>query len=227
MDRELGSAQVLKKHIHSICQMKLLGLYQSSAKAMIALRRESIDLIFLDVGLPDQKLMVYLNELVNPPKVIFTSSNKNRSIEAFSFNALDYLSKPILYDRFLESLTRYFNHYYFKSHELNGLNKEYLYFKADRKMIKVFIENINYIECFKDYIVIHSVDQKQIRVKQTLCSTEALLPKHLFVRVHRSFIVAVNRISAFSSKEIEIGDVSIPIGRNYGHISEQLLQGEI
>lgn len=225
VDDESPSIKILKDHIKSIHQMEVVGVYSCAQQSIATLEGYQIDLLFLDVGCLGLSVKEFMKIHKNAPKVIYMSSQKNKAIEAFELEALDYLSKPISYGRFLQAVKKYTNAYYFDLSVKGTLNKEFLYFRAQRKMIKVFLKSIIYIESFKDYIIIHREGYPELKVKQSISVTEAILPNHLFMRTHRSYILAIKKITAFTNYDIEIGTVSFPVGRNYSHVISLLYDG--
>ncbi|WP_082332025.1 LytR/AlgR family response regulator transcription factor [Mangrovimonas xylaniphaga] len=227
IDDEPPSIKILKDHIASIEQMEVVGVFSCAQHSFDTLEGEQVDLLFLDVGCLGLPVMEFMKIHKNTPKVIYMSSHKNKPIEAFQLEALDYLSKPISYDRFLQAVKKYTNGYYFDLSAEGALNKEFLYFRAQRKTVKVILKSILYIESFKDYIIIHREDHPELKVKQSISVTEAILPKHLFIRTHRSYILAIKKITAFTNYDIEIGKVSIPVGSSYAHVIDQLYEGRL
>jgi DNA-binding LytR/AlgR family response regulator len=153
----------------------------------------------------------------SPPKVIFTTAFKEYAADAFELNAIDYLLKPISLERFLRAINKLPNISLGDSNDKQDLpdNSGFTYFRSDRKMIKLFYDEILYIESVKDYIKIFRDGNNPILVKQTISATEDMLPKNLFLRIHRSFIVSIKKISAYTYYDVEIGKIEIPIGRLY------------
>jgi DNA-binding LytR/AlgR family response regulator len=159
-----------------------------------------------------------MRTLQKPPKVIFTTAYKEYAIDAFELEAVDYLLKPISLERFLRAVnkltqTTLKNTEDPTAHE--DIQEGFVYFRADRKMVKLFYHEILYIESVKDYIKIVREGNPPLLVKQSISSTEEMLPSNLFVRIHRSFIVSTKRITAFTNNDVEIDRIEIPIGRLY------------
>ena len=170
----------------------------------------------------------FLKTVPHPPRVIFTTAYKEFASEAFDLDAVDYLVKPFSVERFLKAIN--------KVTQLNGATPPaegkpaapdagFLYFRSERKMIKVRLDEILYIESIKDYIQIHRVGDKPLLVKQSISAVETMLPDHLFLRVHRSFIVSVSKITAYTNQDIEIGNIEIPIGRLYNTVLKGIVPG--
>jgi DNA-binding LytR/AlgR family response regulator len=159
----------------------------------------------------------FVKTMQSPPKVIFTTAFKEYAADAFELNAVDYLLKPISLERFLRAVNKLPNISLGEAQNKQELsdNSGFTYFRADRKMIKLFYDEILYIESIKDYIKIFRDGNNPILVKQTISATEDMLPKHLFLRIHRSYIVSIKKISAYTYYDVEIGKTEIPIGRLY------------
>jgi len=183
-------------------------------------------LIFLDIQMPKLMGHDFFRSLRNPPKVIFTTAYKEYAVEAFELEATDYLLKPITMARLMKAINK-----------LEGIsvpdvktekiidNESFVYLRAERKMIKVGYGDIIYIESMKDYVKVVRESDKPIFVKQSISSLEELLPSHLFLRVHRSYIVSLNKITAVTNHDIEIGNTEIPIGRLYAQQLNKSMQG--
>ena len=221
VDDEPPAIKVLQKYIESCPQLEIVGSCTNAFEALTFLNSDKIDLMFLDINMPKLMGTDLLKTLHYPPKVIFTTAHKDYAIEAFELDAIDYLLKPISFERFLKAVNRFCQ----LNSPLTDSSTDdlgFLYFRADRKMIKVWIDDILYIESFKDYIVIHRSDSPDLKVKQTISSVERLLPSNLFVRIHRSYIVAINKITAYTKNDVEIGRVELPFGSNYSETVSRL-----
>ncbi len=221
VDDEPPAIRVLENYIHSVPQLKIVKTCNNALDAINVLNTEQIDLMFLDIHMPKLLGTEMIKSLHSPPKVIFTTAHKDFAIEAFELDAIDYLLKPISLERFVKAVNKFCH---INSHEtvVEDLNQGFVYFRADRKMLKVFVDDIRYIESLKDYIVIHRDTDDDIKIKMPLGHVETMLPNHLFMRVHRSFIIAINKITAFTKSDIEVGKTEIPIGRSYTSIMEKL-----
>lgn len=197
-------------------QLELVSVCKSAFQAMEIMKTERIDLLFLDIQMPDLSGTSFLRTLQHPPKVIFMTAYKEFAAEAFDLNAVDYLLKPMSSERFFKAVNKVIESG-MPHREGRGVDSERkcLYLKANRKTVKIFLDEIIYIESAKDYIKIYRQPGAPLMVKHSLTALATSLPNNLFVRVHRSFIVSVNRITAFTNYDIEIGTVEIPIGRQY------------
>lgn len=217
VDDEPLAIEVLQSHIESVEQLEVVGTCNSAIKAMEFLKENKVDLIFLDIHMPKLTGTDFVKTMQTPPKIIFTTAFKEYAADAFELNAVDYLLKPISLERFLRAVNKLPNIDVSdpqKKQEPDG-NSGFTYFRSDRKMIKLFYDEILYIESIKDYIKIFRDGNNPILVKQTISATEDMLPKNLFLRIHRSFIVSIKKITAYTYYDIEIGKTEIPIGRLY------------
>lgn len=216
VDDEPPALNILEKYISMVEQLEVVAKCSNAFEAMDILRNREIDLIFLDIQLPKLSGTSFLKTLTHPPKVIFTTAFKEYASEAFDLDAIDYLVKPVSLERFLRAINKITKA---KAPELANIalpaNNSFLYFKVERKMVKVLLDEIVYVESIRDYIKIMRVHDKPLLVKQSMATLEAMLPADLFMRVHRSFVVSINKITAFTSRDIELGEIEIPIGKLY------------
>lgn len=223
VDDEPHALEVLEKYVRSVELLQLEGRCTNAFMAMEFLQKRKVDLIFLDIHMPKLSGTSFIKTLQYPPKVIFTTAYKEYALDAFDVDAVDFLLKPISFERFLKAVNKV-NHSFQKDEESPVIQTSpaFLYFRADRKMIKIYLEEILYVESLKDYVRIHRADGKPLVVKQSISTLESMLPRNLFVRVHRSYIVSISRITAFTSHDVELGVVEIPIGRYYSSNIQKL-----
>jgi DNA-binding LytR/AlgR family response regulator len=221
VDDEPPAINVIKKYVDSVSQLELVGTCKDAFQTMELLSNQKVELMFLDINMPKLMGTEMLRTLQHPPKEIFTTAQKDFAIEAFELDAIDYLLKPISFERFLKAVNKFCN---LSNMETETLQQSpgFLYFRADRKMIKVFTEDIIYIESLKDYIVIHRQNNEDLKVKHTISAVENMLPANQFLRIHRSFIVALKKVTAFNNFDVEIGRKELPIGRSYPDIYKLL-----
>lgn len=220
VDDEPLAIKVLETHIGDIPSLSVAGSSSNAFAAMEFLKREVVDLMFLDIHMPKLMGHEFLRTLRNPPKVIFTTAHKEFALDAFELDAVDYLLKPITLERLLKSLNKINSFQKIEIKEEHGpLEKNgFIYLRADRKMIKVGYNEILYVESMKDYIKIFRENDKPLLVKQPISSLEEILPGNLFVRIHRSYIISVQKITAFTQREVEISGREIPVGRLYTNL---------
>ena len=220
VDDEPLAREIIVRYIQQVPSMEVVGECANALQAFSILQQNAPDLIFLDIRMPQLNGTDFLKALKNPPKVIFTTAFQEYALEGFELDAVDYLMKPIPFDRFLRAVHKAFPQGAVRQPDATGSvehekkSGSFVYFRADRKMVKVMLQDIEYIESMKDYVKIHT-HHGTIITKQSISSVEAMLPEQLFVRVHRSYIVALTHVRTFTSELIEIGKTEIPIGKLY------------
>ncbi len=227
VDDEPPALQVLEKYVAATVQLKLIGSCSNAFTAMEYLHQYSIDLLFLDIKMPQLSGLSFIRTLRNPPSVIFTTAFKEYAVDAFELNAVDYLLKPFSFERFLTAVNKvHLSPGPVEREETVAITTPpFLYFRADRQMVKVLLEEILYVESLKDYVKIHRLNSRPLLVKQLLSTLENMLPKSLFVRIHRSYIVSLLNISAFTSHEVSLGSLKLPVGRVYSQQFQQSMAG--
>jgi len=213
--------KVLKKYIEQVNALELVDICNSAVEAISLLQNHSIDLIFLDIQMPELLGTTFIRTLNKPPKVIFTTAFRKFAVEGFELNAVDYLLKPISFERFLTGVNKILQMNLQHSNEntneiIGGQASSFLYLRAERKMVKVLFDDILFIESLKDYLKIVT-HHKNIITRQAISSLEEMLPKDAFIRIHRSYIVAIKKIDAFYGDTIEISKNELPIGRLFKH----------
>jgi DNA-binding LytR/AlgR family response regulator len=223
IDDEPPARDILKNYIAGVELLQLAGECSNAVEALSFLQGNTVDLLFLDIKMPHILGTSFLRTLKNPPRVIFTTAYRKYAVEGFDLNAVDFLLKPVSFERFLQAVNKVMQLDIHISSNGNAQNEvlpdqshPFLYFRADRKMIKVFLEDILLIESLKDYIKVVTTN-KVIVSKQSISSLEEMLPKDGFIRVHRSYIIAINKIDSYNTDTIEIGKKEIPIGRLFRH----------
>ncbi|NEM99722.1 LytR/AlgR family response regulator transcription factor [Pontibacter burrus] len=226
VDDEPLALDVLETYIARLDNLELVCRCNNAVEAYNCLQNEQIDLMFLDIQMPKLTGIDFLKSLPNPPKVVFTTAYRDYAVEGYELNALDYLLKPISFDRFLKTvakLTPQENHLPAAAHTSEPDYKEaFIYLKADKKMVKVMLSDILYIESLKDYIRVKT-ETKEIISYQKISFLEEKLPSDKFLRIHRSFIIALDKVQAFSATAVDLGKTEIPIGRLYKNEVLQIL----
>jgi len=189
-------------------------------KAFDVLKKEKIDLIFLDIQMPKLNRIDFIKALSPAPKVIFTTAYREYAIESYELDVVDYLLKPIAFNRFLMAVNKAMCDGA-EEKEIKELptvltseDPPYIFLKADRKMVKIYLKDILYIESLKDYVRVKT-SSKEIISLQKISYLEQKLPEDCFIRIHRSFIVPIKKIEAFSNHTVEVEGKELPIGRNY------------
>jgi DNA-binding LytR/AlgR family response regulator len=213
VDDEPPALEILRTYISTLPGLEIVGECHHAIAAFEFLQNHEADIIFLDIKMPQLMGTDLLKAIPQPPKIIFTTAHRDYAIEGFELGAVDYLLKPYSLDRFLRAVHRVLDR---ESRRLKLLCQAMIGFvyRADRKMVKVIVAEILYIESMKDYIRIFLCNG-QVITKQTITAIEAMLPHEEFMRVHRSFIVAQKKISAYNQNSIFIGKVELPVGPLY------------
>ncbi|THU40785.1 response regulator transcription factor [Niastella caeni] len=216
------AVKVLADFISQVPFLQLQASFKDAILATDFLRHNTTDLIFLDIHLPKLKGMAFLKTLTNPPAVIITTAYHQYAVEGFDLNVTDYLLKPIEFERFLVAVNKVKPAEKEKqpSNE-NRDTKDFMFLTIQKKKVKVLFADIVYIESQREYIKIVTTKQEYIS-KISTHEMEELLPAHLFKRIHRSFIVAVNKIDSYTAEMVEVNGVSIPVGRGYKDILDSL-----
>jgi len=222
VDDEPPALDVLKSHISAIPSLELAGTCNNAVEALIMLQQQNIDLVFLDIQMPQLLGTDMLRTLKRPPKVIFTTAYRKFAIEGFELDAVDYLLKPISFERFLKAVNKVMETSLqtempaTKESPKSSINllDGYISLRADRKNLKIAIADILYIESLKDYIKVVTTS-RTIITKQPISSIEEMLPKEHFLRIHRSYIVALHKIETYTHELIGIGKQEFPISRMY------------
>ena len=230
VDDEPLALDVLETYIQRMPNLTLVARCNNAFEANDALKNNEIDLMFLDIQMPQLTGIEFLKTLSKPPMVIFTTAYPNYAIEGFELNALDYLLKPISMDRFMKAVNKateqYELHHREASPSPSGITvgvanpeaADYIFVKADKKLIRVNFSEILYIEGLKDYVIIRTETGRIISL-QTMKSLEDKLPMGQFVRIHRSYIVGMDKIHAIVGNMVEVSEKGmpkhLPIGKNY------------
>ncbi len=219
-DDEPLALDVLETYIEQMPELKLVARCSNALEAREALQKNEIDLMFLDIQMPQLTGIDFVKTLTRPPLVVFTTAYSNYAIESFELNVLDYLLKPISLDRFMKAVNKATEVLERQKMEESGIGDglDFFFVKADKKLVKVNFDDIIYIEGLKDYVIIRLVSSRVITL-QTMKSLEEKLPQGRFRRIHRSFIVAMDKVLAVEGSSIEVMEKDkpklLPIGKNY------------
>lgn len=223
VDDEPLALDVLETYIESMPDITLVKKCSNAMEANEALSTNDIDLMFLDIQMPQLTGIDFLKTLSKPPMVIFTTAFANYAIEGFELNAIDYLLKPISLDRFMKAVNKAKEHLELTRNDGGGEAAEeesdFIFVKADKKLIKLRYKDILYIEGLKDYVIIRRTDGSRIVTLQTMKSLEVKLPEQIFQRIHRSYIVQIDQIMALMGNMVEVIEKGtakhLPVGKNY------------
>ncbi|WP_127132422.1 LytR/AlgR family response regulator transcription factor [Pseudoflavitalea rhizosphaerae] len=221
------AAEVLKDYVQQVPFLQLRGICGDAIYALETLQKEPIDLIFLDIHLPKLKGLDFLKSLKHPPAVIITSAYQEYALQGYEHNVVDYLLKPIEFSRFLMAVNKLKAQQDVRQPAAENVismpARTYFFFNVSKKRVKVYLDEMLYIESLKEYIRI-TTKGKTILTKFQLGQIEELLARNNFLRVHRSFIVAKDKIDAFTATDVEVGGKLIPIGRSYKELVLRALE---
>ena len=220
VDDEPHAIEVIERYLQHFSDIELVTKCPDAIKAFQVLQQKSIDLVFLDIKMPGLNGTDLIKSLKSPPKVIFTTAYSEYAIDGFELNAIDYLLKPIPFDRFLKSMDKVLAHFgnnkqiVLSERQSLASTEKFLYLKVDRKMMKINVKEICWVESIKDYVKVVLPDKVLIS-KQKISLLEELLPEEQFCRIHRSFIVSISKVESYYAYAVEILGKELPIGRNY------------
>ena len=220
IDDEPLARDLVKNHLEKLDNFEIVAECGDAMKALQVLQNQHVDLMFMDIQMPQITGIEFLKTLKNPPRVIITTAYREYAIEGFELDVVDFLLKPITFERFLKSVNKYFQ----VSSE-NGNNSEgvsatsaladsFIYVKENKRVIKLLLNEILYIEGLSEYVKIYT-SNKRIVTKTSMTNMEEKLPDEGFMRIHKSYIVSLHKIEAFTSSSIEVAGKELPIGRSY------------
>ena len=218
VDDEPLARELISGHIRKLESFEIVDECDNAMKAMDVLRHHTVDLMFLDIKMPQMTGIDFLKTLKRPPKVIITTAFSQYALDGFELDVVDYLMKPVTFERFFKAVNKYFQSGSPEPVELEGGNgsgeESFIYVKENKKVIKIYLKEIEFIEGLNEYIRIHT-DNRRVVVKSSLQSIENKLPSEQFIRIHKSYIVSIPKIRAFNATTIELENAKLRIGRNY------------
>ncbi len=217
VDDEPLAIEVLKSHISKIDSIEIAGTACDAFDAFDFLTRNKVDLLFLDIHMPEMKGTELIRSLKNPPAVILTTAHRQYALEGYDLNVLDYLMKPISFERFMQAVDKFYTMFAFFdeiSVHKKGTSEEFLYLREKNIIHKISVAQIIYVESMGDNLKLITED-RELNIRCTISSVENVLPGNDFLRIHRSFIVSLKRITSFSSVSVSVGKKEFPIGSSY------------
>lgn len=216
IDDEKMAREILETHLSKIENVTVVASCKNATEAFKYISHQKIDLVLLDINMPEISGISFAKSINKEIKIIFTTAYRDYAIEGFELKAVDYLLKPITYERLLKAINTYFEVYApIKTAQLiESEPNEFMFIRSERKMIKINFSNIQYVESYSDYIKIHQKD-KVITTRETISAIEGKLPSKLFMRIHRSYIISISHITSFTNEHITINSNSLPISRSY------------
>lgn len=221
IDDEPIALEIIRSHATKVPYLELKAVFTDAFKALDYLQKESIDLIFLDIKMPDISGIEFFNSLSQKPLLIFTTAYAEHAATSFEMDAVDYLLKPFSLARFLKGCNKAYELYNFRN---SAATVDYIFIKTGYEQVKVLFEEILYLEAAGNYVTFVLRD-KSILSRSTFVEVANLLPAEKFVRIHRSFIVGLNKIDKAEKNQVTINGVKIPIGEAYGQGFREMFGG--
>lgn len=229
VDDEPPAREGIAEYVQETPFLSLVGTCKNALEASTVLQSEEVDLLFLDIQMPKITGLDFFKSLHNPPLVVFTTAYREYALDGFELDALDYLVKPIAYPRFLKAANKALDFLQQQEKSSSEFQKEddFFFIKSDGKYLKIFFEDILFLEGLKDYVFIHTSTEKYLTLI-SLKNAEKELPPADFLRVHRSYIVALDKVEAIEGNQVRIGEQLIPIGKsNREEVLEKVVKGRL
>lgn len=230
IDDEPLARDLIRSHIEKLENFEICAECGDAMKALQELHKHKIDLMFMDIQMPQITGVEFLKTLKNPPKVIITTAYREYALDGFELDVVDYLLKPITFERFLKAINKY---YQTTQDEVMNVNsgtantsvpeEAFIYVKENKKVVKVHLSEILYVEGLSEYVQIYT-NQKKIITKTSMTNMSEKLPDTSFVRIHKSYIVSLSKVEAFTASSIEVPGKELPIGRSYKNSVLEMLQ---
>jgi DNA-binding LytR/AlgR family response regulator len=217
IDDEPLAISVIKNHLIEFENMELVATFNTPIAALQTIETNEVDVIFLDINMPKMSGLEFLRTLTNSPHIVITTAYREFAVESFDLDVLDYLVKPIPFGRFLKAINKIQSRISLEKEKLTDVaikEEPFIFLKVDKKMMKIKLNDILYIESLKDYIKVFTITGDYL-VHKSMTSISEELPIDNFLRIHRSFTIAINKITAVEGNSVEINKKRIPIGRNY------------
>lgn len=217
VDDEPPARELIASYVERLDDAELVACCENALEAFSCLQKQEVDLIFLDINMPKLTGLDLIRSLHNPPEVVFITAHKEYAVDGFDLDVLDYLVKPVSFQRFMRSISRYHQ----RNTQLPGpeqatdpFRDAYLFIRVNRMQVKVFLRDILYVESLKDYIRVVTGRETHITYSR-LSYMDEVLPENHFVRIHKSYIVSLSAVSSYGSDSLRIGDTELPVGRIY------------
>ncbi len=231
IDDEPIAIRVIKKHLSAFSDFEVVAECSNALEAMPVLMKKDVDIMFCDIQMPQITGVDFVRSLAHPPKVIFTTAYRDYAIEAFELNVIDYLLKPISFERFTKAINHFLEQVSLEngkeknSQDLKEIGREFILIKADKKHHKINLSDILYFESMGDYVIAYTITKK-IVTKERISNLAKDLPQNLFLQIHRCYVVAVPKIETIGPGFIEIGKKKLPVGRSFKQKLNDFLEKE-
>lgn len=221
VDDESIARDIIASHLAKINNIEVVAQCKNAIEAFNVISNRTVDLIFLDISMPEISGIAFAKSINKDIKIIFTTAFRDYAVEGFDLKAVDYLLKPIAFERLIKAVDRYFEISTTSGNTSsnNTEDQNFIFVRSNRRMIKIDFDKILYIESYSDYLKIHLQEFKAqvstIVTRETISAIEAKLPKNLFIRIHRSYIIGLNKIQSFTNEEVTVNRIALPISRSY------------
>lgn len=228
IDDEPIAIRVIKNHLAAFSNFEIVAECNNALEAIPILLKEKVDLIFCDIQMPQITGVDFVRSLSHPPKIIFTTAYRDYAVDAFELNVVDYLLKPISFERFTKAINFFLDLELNKNkitstNEPETQNRDFIFLKADKKHYKVNLSDILYFESLGDYVIAFTADNKIVS-KERISYLAENLSQNQFLQIHRSYIVSIEKIESVGPGFVEINKKKLPVGRNYKHLLNDLMQ---
>jgi DNA-binding LytR/AlgR family response regulator len=218
VDDEPVAREILENHLQKVEVVNVVGTCKNAIEAFNEINSNQIDLIFLDINMPEVSGLSFAKSINKNIKVIFTTAYREYAVDGFNLQVVDYLLKPISFERLLQAVNKYLGENTVVENnfttEIVQDKSDFIFVRSDRKMVKINFSEINYIESFSDYIKIHLTNKITV-TRETITNIEGKLPQKDFIRTHRSYIISLSKIDSFTNEFVEVNKKAIPISRSY------------
>ena len=223
IDDEPLAIKVVENHLKEFQNFEIVSTFNNPLEAISLLEKGDIDVLFLDINMPKMNGLDFAKTLTTKTKVIITTAYREYAVESFDLNVLDYLVKPIPFNRFLKTVNKITQLIYLQKDNIEeDTNDSFIFLKVDKKLVKIKFEDILYIESLKDYIKVFTTIENYL-VHKPLTSITEELPESNFIRIHRSFTIAIDKVKSIEGNLVEIGATRIPIGRKYLNHAKKII----
>lgn len=227
VDDEKLALELLEDNVKKVPFLTLAGSCRNSIEALQILREKSIDLIFLDIKMPGVNGLEFIRTLTNPPLIVLVTAFEHHALEAFNLNVVDYLVKPVSFSRFLAAANKAFDlfnlrQYSQKQHQ-EAASQDHIFVNAGYSLVKVRLQDITYIEGLRDYVRVHLINDNTVTTRISMRSLEEKLDSSMFMRVHKSFIISLDKIESVQKYRLIIQAREIPVGESYRHTLQEYI----
>jgi DNA-binding LytR/AlgR family response regulator len=215
VDDEEPARELIKLHLSGLRDFEVIASLNNALDAFAFLQKHTIDLVFLDIRMPRMSGLELVRSLKSKPKIILTTAYREYAADAFDIDIFDYLVKPVTHERFMKAIAKFMHNQggdAVSREKTKSDDKAYMFFKVGREQVKIFLEDIHYIEGLSDYIKVHTKDRSCI-ASEKLGYMEEKLPSASFVRIHKSFIISLDKVSSYNASQVIVNDQALPLGR--------------